>query len=156
MAHKLSNEHQEMCQRVKKYKANNKNKEIDTEKDFYLILEEPALKLILKSDITATSKILLIYLLSRVHFSHEHLYIFLPYKELEKNTSIKKSTAIHSLKDLNEKGLIKLHSGTNRVNNKKIREFIFPDNPLYYNPMRNQPNIIEMTPFFAKFIKAQK
>ena len=156
MAHKLSKSHQDMCARVRKYKADNKDKESDKEKDFYLILEEPALKLILKSDITATSKILLVYLLSRVHFTQEHLYIFLPYKELEKHTSIKKATAIHSLKDLDKKDLIKLHSGTNRVNNKKIREFIFPDNPLYYNPMRNQPNIIEMTPFFAKFIKAQK
>lgn len=151
MTHKLSQEHQEMCKKIKNYKAKNK-----AEQDvLYLVLEEPALKLILKSDITATSKILLVYLLSRVHFSYEHLYIFLPYKELEKHTEIKKPTAINSLQDLDAKGFIKLHSGTNRVINKEIREFIFPQNTLFYNPMRNQPNIIEMTPFFAKFIKAQ-
>lgn len=152
MTHKLSLEHQEMCKRITNYKAKNK-----AEQDvLYLVLEEPALKLILKSNITATSKILLVYLLSRVHFSYEHLYIFLPYKELEKHTGIKKPTAINSLQDLDVKGFIKLHSGTNRVINKEIREFIFPQNTLFYNPMRNQPNIIEMTPFFAKFIKAQK
>lgn len=152
MSHKLSKQHQEMCQRVKKYKENNiKNKE-----ELYLILEEPALKLILNSDITATSKILLVYLLSRVHFTHEHLYVFASYKNIEQNTSIKKATAINSLKDLDKKALIKLHSGTNRKHAQEIRKYIFPDDTHYYNGMRNQPNIVEMTPFFAKFIKVEK
>ncbi len=152
MSHKLSKSHQEMCERVKKYKAKN----IKDKDELYLILEEPALKLILNSDITATSKILLVYLLSRVHFTHEHLYIFASYKIIEQQTSIKKSTAINSLKDLDKKGLIKLHSGINRQINQEMRKFIFPDDTHYYNVMRNQPNIVEMTPFFAKFIKAEK
>lgn len=156
MSHKLSKAHQDMRERVKKYKADNKDKESDKDKDLYLILEEPSLKLILNSDITATSKILLVYLLSRVHFTHEHLYVFASYKILEQQTSIKKSTAINSLKDLDKKGLIKLHSGTNRKTTQEMRKFIFPDDTHYYNRMKNQPNIVEMTPFFAKFIKAEK
>jgi len=156
MSHKLSKSHKEMCERVKKYKADNKDKKKDTEKDLYLILEEPALKLILNSDITATSQILLVYLLSRVHFTQEHLYVFASYKIIEQHTLIKKPTAINSLKDLDKKGLIKLHSGTNRKSTQEIRKFIFPDDTHYYNGMRNQPNIVEMTPFFAKFIKAEK
>jgi hypothetical protein len=138
-----------MCEKIKKYKSENKvNKN-----EFYLILEEPTLNLILKADITATSKILLVYLLSRVHFSYKHLYIFLPYKLLEKDTSIKKPTAINALKNLNEKGYIKLHSGTNRIENNNIKKFIFEQDQ-FYNPMRNQQNIIEMTPFFTLLMKA--
>ena len=155
MAHKLSKPHKDMCQKIIKYKDDNKDKDIDTEKDFYLILEHPTLELILKSDITATSKILLVYLLSRVHFNYEHLYVYIPYKLLEEETTIKKATAIRTLKDLDEKGFIKLHSGTNRAENNIIKEYLFKQKQ-FYNPMRNQQNIIEMTPFFAKIFKAVK
>ena len=51
MCHTLTNEHQTMCKKSQQYKLENKkNKD-----EFYLILEEPVLNLILKSDITATS-----------------------------------------------------------------------------------------------------
>lgn len=149
MTHKLSKFHQEMCQKVKSYKDSNKK----NQDEFYLILEEPVLNLILKADITSSSKILLVYLLSKVHFSYEHLYIYLPYKLLTEETGIKKPTAINALKDLDKKGFIQLHAGTKRAHNNKIKEFLFKQ-PQFYNPHRNQQNIIEMTPFFAKFLKA--
>jgi len=151
MAHKLSKQHQEMCQKIKKYKADN----IENKEEFYLIIEHPTLELILKSDITPTSKILLVYLLSRVHFNYEHLYVYIPYKLLEDETTIKKATAIRALKDLDTKGFIKLHSGTNRAENNIIKEYLFKQKQ-FYNPMRNQQNIVEMTPFFAKILKALK
>ena len=140
-----------MCQKIKKYKADNK----ENKNEFYLILEKPVLDLIMKSKITPTSKILLVYLLSKIHFNYNHLYIYLPYKLLTEETGIKKPTAINALKDLDKKGFIKLHSGTNRAENNKIKEFLF-EQPQFYNAMRNQQNIIEMTPFFAKFLKAEK
>ncbi len=151
MAHKLSKSHKEMCQRIKKYKADNK----ENKEEFYLILEHPTLELILKADVTPSSKILLVYLLSRVHFDYKHLYVYLPYKLLEEHTGIKKPTAISSLKDLNEKNYIKLHSGQKRVHNNEIKEFLFQQKQ-FYDPRNNQQNIIEMTPFFAKILKAQK
>jgi len=152
MEHKLSKQHLETCQQIKKYKADNK----ENKNEFYLLLEEPTLKLILKSDITPTSKILLVFLLSKLHFSYKHLYIHLPYKLLEQETHIKKATAINTLKDLDEKGFIIFHSGTNRIKNKNMKEFIFEQEQNYYNPMRNQSNIIEMTPFFHKLFKVEK
>ena len=151
MAHKLSNSHQGMCKKIKKYKADN----LANKEEFYLILEHQTLNLIMKSDITATSKILLVYLLSRVHFNYEHLYVYIPYKLLEEDTTIKKATAIRALKDLDKKGFIKLHSGTNRAENNIIKEYLFKQKQ-FYNPMRNQQNIVEMTPFFAKIFKASK
>ncbi len=151
MAHKLSKSHKEMCKKIKKYKADNR----ENKEEFYLIIEHPTLEIILKADITANSKILLVYLLSRVHFDYEHLYVYLPYKLLEEQTGIKKPTAINSLKDLDEKNYIKLHSGQNRVHNNEIKEFLFQQKQ-FYNPRNNQQNIIEMTPFFAKILKAQK
>ena len=140
-----------MCQKIKKYKADN----IENKEEFYLILEHPTLELILKADVTPSSKILLVYLLSRVHFDYKHLYVYLPYKLLEEHTGIKKPTAISSLKDLDEKSYIKLHSGQNRVHNNEIKEFLFQQKQ-FYDPRNNQQNIVEMTPFFAKILKAQE
>jgi len=151
MNHTLSKEHTKMCQSIKQYKANN----IENKGEFYLIIEHSTLELILKANLTPSSKILLVYLLSKVHFSYEHLYVYLPYKLLEEETGIKKPTAINSLKDLDLKGFIKLHSGKNRVHNNAIKEFLFQQKQ-FYNPHRNQQNIVEMTPFFAKIFKAQK
>ena len=151
MPHNLSQSHKKMCKKAEQYKANN----IDNKEEFYLLLTESAFRLILKADITPTSKILLVYLLSKVHFQFEHLYIYLPYDLLEKETNIIKATAINSLKDLDKKGFIKLHKGTNRKHNNEIKEFLFKQ-PQFYNPHRNQQNIVEMTPFFAKFLKAEK
>ena len=151
MSHKLTTEHSNMCKKIQNYKQNNKtNKE-----EFFLILEESTLNLILEADITATSKILLVYLLSKIHFKYHHLYIYLPYKLLQEQTGIKKSTAINSLKDLDSKGYIKLHSGTNRIKNNNIKKYIFQQDQ-YYNPFRNQQNIIEMTPFFNMLLKDEK
>jgi len=148
MCHTLTREHKNMSKKVQEYKKNNKkNKE-----EFYLILEEPVKNLILKSDITATSKILLVFLLSKLQFNNEHLYIYLPYKLLEEETGIKKATAVNSLKDLDAKGFIKLHSGTNRKANNEIKEFLFKQTQ-FYNPLRNCQNIIEMTPFYNKLFK---
>jgi len=151
MVHELSKSHQNICQKIKKYKANNK----ENKEEFYLILEHPTLDFILKSDITPTAKILLVYLLSKVHFNYEHLYVFIPYKLIEEEANIKKATAIRVLKDLDKKGFIKLYSGTNREQNNIIKEYLFQQKQ-FYNPMRNQPNIVEMTPFFAKILKAVK
>ena len=61
MAHKLSKSHKEMCQKIKKYKADN----IENKEEFYLILEHPTLELILKADVTPSSKILLVYILPK-------------------------------------------------------------------------------------------
>lgn len=147
MCHTLSNEHKNMSKEVQEWKKNNKkNKE-----EFFLILEKPVLNLILKSDITATSQMLLVVLLSKLQFNNDHLYIFLPYKDLEEE-GFKKATAVNSLKDLESKGLIKLHSGTNRKANNEIKEFLFKDKQ-YFNPLRNCQNIIEMTPFYNKLFK---
>lgn len=151
MSHKLSTQHKNMCKTIKEYKLNNK----ENKEEFFLILEESTLNLILKADITSTSKIILVFLLSKLHFDYKHLYIFLPYQLLEKETGIKKATAINSLKDLDNKGFIKLHSGTNRISNNNIKEFIF-EQEQYFNPMRNSQNIIEMTPFFKKLFKVEK
>ncbi|MEA2018506.1 MAG: hypothetical protein U9N59_08660 [Campylobacterota bacterium] len=151
MSHKLSTQHKNMCKKIQNYKNNNK----ENKDEFFLILEEPTLNLILKADITATSKTILVFLLSKLHFNYKHLYIYLPYKLLEKETGIKKPTAINSLKDLDTKGFIKLHSGTNRIENNNIKKFIF-EQEQFYNPMRNQQNIIEMTQFFNKLFKVEK
>ena len=58
MAHKLAKSHKDMCQKIKKYKADN----IENKEEFYLILEHQTLELILKADVTPNSKILLVYL----------------------------------------------------------------------------------------------
>lgn len=150
MCHTLSTEHKNICKQIKEYKSNNK----ENKEELFLVLEQSTLELIFKSELTATSKTILFFLLSRVHFNYKHLYIYLPYKLLEKETGIKKATAINSLKDLDEKGFIKLHSGTNRIENNNIKEFIF-EQEQFYNPMRNQQNIVEMTPFFKKLLKVE-
>jgi len=79
MNHKLSTTHKNMCKKIQEYKLNNKN----NKEEFFLVLEQSTLELIIQSNITATSKILLVYLLSKLHFSYKHLYIHLPYKLLE-------------------------------------------------------------------------
>jgi len=42
------------------------------------------------------------------------------------------------------------------MKNKNMKEFIFEQEQNYYNPMRNQSNIVEMTPFFHKLFKVEK
>ena len=53
MEHKPSKQHLDMCKKIKKYKTDNK----ENKNEFYLLLEEPILKLILNSDITATESV---------------------------------------------------------------------------------------------------
>ncbi len=151
MNHKLSKEHTAMCKKVQKFKLNNK----ENKEELFLIIEASTFQLISEAEVTASSKFLLIHLLTQIHFSYKHLYIFAPYILIEKKIKMKKSTAINSLKELEEKGYIKLHSGTNRIQNNHIKEFIF-EKTQFYNPMHNQGNIIEMTPFFHKLLKVEK
>ena len=125
------------------------------EKGNFLILEQSKQKFIFESDITPTSKLLLIYFLSKLDFNHRHLYIHASYKIIEKETTIIKSTIMRSIKELQEKGLIKLLSGKNRAENTLIKEFIFGQKQ-HIHDNQNQTNIVEMTPFFEQFFKGAK
>lgn len=146
--HQLSKYQLAVIEKVKKSKENE-------ERGNFLILEQSKQKFIFEADITPTSKLLLIYFLSKIDFSHRHLYIHASYKIITKETTIIKSTIMRSIKELDKKGFIKLHSGTNRVENALIKEFIFGQKQ-YIQENENQTNIVEMTPFFEQFFKGAK
>ena len=146
--HQLSNYQLKIIEKVKKSKENE-------QRGNFLILEQSKQKFIFESDITPTSKLLLIYFLSKIDFSHRHLYIHAPYKIITNETTIIKSTAISSIKELQAKGFIKLLSGKNRIENTLIKEFIFGQKQ-YIQENENQTNIVEMPPFFEQFFKGAK
>lgn len=62
---------------------------------------------------------------------------------------------MRSVKELQEKGFIKLLSGKNRAENTLIKEFIFGQKQ-HIQENQNQTNIVEMTPFFEQFFKGAK
>ena len=146
--HQLSKYQLKIIDKVKKQKESE-------DKGNFLILEQSKQKFIFESDITPTSKLLLIYFLSKLDFNHRHLYIHASYKIIEKETTIIKSTIMRSIKELQEKGLIKLLSGKNRAENTSIKEFIF-NQKQHIHDNQNQTNIVEMTPFFEQFFKGAK
>lgn len=152
MSYTISPEQKNMCKKLKEFKSNNK----ENKKELFLVLEQSTLNLILKSDLTATSRVVLIYFLFKIPFNYENLLIPMSYKLLEKETGIKKATAINCLKDLHQKGFINLHSGTNRILNNMMKENVIFKQKQIFNPERNQQNIIEMTPFFEKLFKVEK
>ncbi len=132
-----------------------KNQKQHEDKGNFLILEQSKQKFIFQADITPTSKLLLIYFLSKIDFCCRHLYIHASYKIIEKETTIIKSTIMRSVKELQEKGFIKLLSGKNRAENTIIKEFIFGQKQ-HIQENQNQTNIVEMTPFFEQFFKGAK
>lgn len=146
--HKLSDYQLKIIDKVKKSKESE-------DKGNFLILEQSKQKFIFEADITPTSKLLLIYFLSKIDFCHRHLYIHASYAIIEKETTIIKSTIMRSIKELQEKGLIKLLSGKNRLENTLIKEFIFGQKQ-HIHDNQNQTNIVEMTPFFEQFFKGAK
>lgn len=146
--HQLSKYQLSVIEKVKKSKENE-------ERGNFLILEQSKQKFIFESDITPTSKLLLIYFLSKIDFNHRHLYIHASYAVITKETTIIKSTIMRSIKELQEKGLIKLLSGKNRAENTLIKEFIF-NQKQHIHDNQNQTNIVEMTPFFEQFFKGAK
>lgn len=146
--HQLSKLQLSVIEKVKKQKQSE-------DKANFLILEQSKQKFIFEAKITPTSKLLLIYFLSKIDFNHRHLYIHASHKIIEKETTITRSTIMRSIKELDKKGFIKLHSGTNRVENTIIKEFIFGQKQ-YIQENENQTNIVEMTPFFEQFFKGAK
>ena len=146
--HKISKEQEAI---IKKIGTFNKSEE----KGNFLILESSKQKLIFEADITPSSKLLLIYFLSKIDYTLRHLYIHAPYSGITKETSINKSTAMRSLKELDKKSFIKLLSGKNRIENSLIKEFIFGQKQFTYDN-QNQTNIIDMTPFYGQFFKGAK
>ena len=146
--HQLSKIQKSVIEKIKTY-----NKSED--KGNFLILEQSKQKFIFEAEITPTSKLLLIYFLSKIDFSHRHLYIHASYAIITKETAIIKSTAMRSIKELQKKGFIKLLSGKNRIENTLIKEFIFGQKQNIYDN-QNQTNIIEMSPFFEEFFKGAK
>ncbi|MFA5455875.1 MAG: hypothetical protein WC272_11235 [Sulfurimonas sp.] len=146
--HQLSKYQLSVIEKVKKSKENE-------QRGNFLILEQSKQKFIFESDITPTSKLLLIYFLSKIDFNHRHLYIHASYAVITKETTIIKSTIMRSIKELQAKGFIKLLSGKNRVENTLIKEFIFGQKQNIYDN-QNQTNIVEMTPFFEQFFKGAK
>lgn len=148
---KLSKEHIKIAKMLASYKDKNKNEKTEN----YLILESSVQKKIFEANITSTAKLTLIYLLSRIDYSYTHLFIYLPYSLLEKEAGIKKSTGINAMKLLDKEGFIHLLSGKERAKNIKIKEYLFKGKQ-FYNLMRNQQNIIDISPFFDALFKAQK
>lgn len=146
--HQLSKYQLSIIEKVKKQNQSE-------DKGNFLILEQSKQKFIFEADITATSKLLLIYFLSKLDFCHRHLYIHASYAIIEKETAIIKSTIMRSVKELHEKGFIKLLSGKNRLENTLIKEFIFGQKQNIHDN-QNQTNIVEMTPFFEQFFKGAK
>jgi hypothetical protein len=146
--HKLSNFQLSVIEKVK-------NQKQSEDKGNFLILEQSKQKFIFEADITATSKLLLIYFLSKIDFNHRHLYIHASYAIITKETTIIKSTIMRSIKELQAKGFIKLLSGKNRAENTLIKEFIFGQKQ-HIHDNQNQTNIVEMTPFFEQFFKGAK
>ena len=146
--HQLSKIQKSVIEKIKTYNKSD-------EKGNFLILEQSKQKLIFEAGITPSSKLLLIYFLSKLDFNHRHLYIHASYAIITKETTIIKSTIMRSIKELKEKGLIKLLSGKNRAENTLIKEFIFGQKQ-HIHDNQNQTNIVEMTPFFEQFFKGAK
>lgn len=146
--HQLSKIQKSVIEKIKTYNKSD-------EKGNFLILEQSKQKLIFEAGITPSSKLLLIYFLSKIDFSHRHLYIHASYSIIEEETTITRSTIMRSVKELHKKGFIKLLSGKNRIENTLIKEFIFGQKQ-YIQENENQTNIVEMTPFFEQFFKGAK
>ena len=79
--HQLSKYQLKIIDKVKKSKENE-------QRGNFLILEQSKQKFIFEADITPTSKLLLIYFLSKIDFNHRHLYIHASYKIIEKETTV--------------------------------------------------------------------
>ena len=121
----------------------------------YLYLKHSLLDYIFKLDITSSSKLLLIYLIKNISLDFRHLYIVSPYKNIVEDLKLSKPTIVKSIKELNTKEIVKLHSGTNKEMNTEIKEFIFEREQFkLYTP--NQHNIIDLTIFFKNFFKQSK
>lgn len=146
--HQLSKKQKSVIENIKTFNKSD-------EKGNFFILEQSKQKLIFEADITPSSKLLLIYFLSKIDYNIKHLYIHAPYSGITKETTINKSTAMRSLKELDKKGFLKLLSGKNRVENTLIKEFIFGQKQHTYDN-QNQTNIIDMTLFFENFFKGTK
>lgn len=128
----------------------NSNKETN-----YLYLKHSLIDYIFKLDITSSSKLFLIYLIKNISLDFRHLFIITPYEKVVKDLKISKPTIVKSIKELNNKEIIKLHSGTNKEENTKIKEFIFEREQFkLYTP--NQHNIIDLTIFFKNFLNQSK
>lgn len=128
----------------------NSNKETN-----YLYLKHSLIDYIFKLDITSSSKLFLIYLIKNISLDFRHLFIITPYEKVVKDLTLSKPTIVKSIKELNSKEIIKLHSGTNKEENTKIKEFIFEREQFkLYTP--NQHNIIDLTIFFKNFLNQSK
>lgn len=128
----------------------NSNKETN-----YLYLKHSLIDYIFKLDITSSSKLFLIYLIKNISLDFRHLFVITPYEKVVKDLKISKPTIVKSIKELNSKEIIKLHSGTNKEENTKIKEFIFEREQFkLYTP--NQHNIIDLTIFFKNFLNQSK
>lgn len=149
--HKLSNTQKSVIDTLINYKEKSKTEATEN----YFILTASIQSYIYRLDVSPTSKLLLIYLLSKIDYGYRHLYIHASYSIIFKETTIKKPTAIICLKELNEKKSIELLSGTHRIRNTIIKEFIFNQKQNTYDN-NNQTNIVDMTPFFETFFKAVK
>lgn len=149
--HKLTKAQTAIINTLINYKEKSKSEATEN----YFILTASIQSYIYRLDVSPTSKLLLIYLLSKIDYGYRHLYIHASYAIIFKETTIKKPTAIRCLKELNEKKNIELLSGTHRIRNTIIKEFIFNQKQNTYDN-NNQTNIVDMTPFFEDFFKAVK
>lgn len=143
----LSKEQKSTIENLKKLNSDKKTN--------YLFIKHSVLEYIFKLDINASSKLLLVYLLKNISLDLRHLYILTPYEKLVKELGLSKPTIVKCLKELNSKNIIKLHSGTNKEHNTKIKAFIFEREQFkLYTP--NQHNICELTTFFKTYFEQSK
>lgn len=141
---KLSNTQNTVIEKLQEF---NNNKEIN-----YLYIKHSVLEYIFELDITSSSKLLLVYLIKNITLDFKHLYIVTPYAKLIKELKLSKSTFVRCLKELNEKKLLTLLSGTNIKKNNKIKEFIFGRKQFSLNT-KYEYNIVDMTVFFKRFFR---
>lgn len=100
--HKLQDIQVRTINALKRYKEKSKQ---DKEEN-YFVLTANIQSFIYALDVSPTSKLLLLYLLSKVDYSLRHLYIHAPYSLIKKEAYIQRATALKCLKQLHEKGYI--------------------------------------------------
>ena len=150
--HKLTKEHKNTAYKLSEFKRLN----IEEKRENYLALEVSMQKFIFKSKQTPTAKLLLIYLLSKIDFSYQHLYIHLPYSEVLEQTEIQRAVVMRILKKLDKEKFLTLLSGKNKILNTEIKTYIFKQPQKFdLSKNHNQTNLVDMTPFFTKFFEVQ-
>lgn len=151
MSYKLKPEHKTICEKIKKFRTKNKEEKSCN----YFLLEEPIFEFILKQNISTNEKLLLLFFIKKVDYSFNHLFVYAPYQLIKNETGISKSTTYRALNNLDQRGLIKFHSGTQRLLNMQVKELMFKQKQKI-NPKENQENIIEMTPLYKQFFDNNK